>query len=259
MRELAVTISNANENVTPKQTIEAISKAGFKNVFVEWYNKDWEMSQEEQVRYCRELGLNVIFAHLGYNGINDLWVEGDKGEELVERYIQDIKACKDIEIDLVCMHLTSKFEAPKPNQIGLQRIQRILDVANKLGVQVAFENTKIPGYLEYVMDHTKLASICLDSGHYHAYFKDQLDFSRFDHRISCVHLHDNDGFKDQHLIPFDGNLDWQGLMTHLKECHYQGPITLELVYRNDYVSMEIIDFYKKGYEAGKKLEEMLRD
>ena len=41
---IAVTISNANKNVNPIETIHAIKNAGFKNVFIEWYNKDWEIS-----------------------------------------------------------------------------------------------------------------------------------------------------------------------------------------------------------------------
>ena len=38
---IGVTISNANET-NPIETIHAICEAGFKNVFVEWYNKDCE-------------------------------------------------------------------------------------------------------------------------------------------------------------------------------------------------------------------------
>ena len=64
MRELAVAIQNDNKNVSPIQTIKAVKNAGFKNVFVQWYDENWECSQEEQVKLCKELGLNIIFAHL---------------------------------------------------------------------------------------------------------------------------------------------------------------------------------------------------
>ena len=33
---IAVTISNANKNVTPIESIHAVKEAGFKNVFVEY-------------------------------------------------------------------------------------------------------------------------------------------------------------------------------------------------------------------------------
>ena len=55
MREIAVCIQNDNQNVTPIETIDAIKKAGFRNVFIQWYNKDWECSQKEQLDYARSL------------------------------------------------------------------------------------------------------------------------------------------------------------------------------------------------------------
>ena len=80
-REIAAAISNDNQEVSVTETIDAIKNAGFKNVFIQWYNKDWNPSQEEQLKYVREQGLNVIFAHLGYQNINDLWLENENGEK----------------------------------------------------------------------------------------------------------------------------------------------------------------------------------
>ena len=40
MRELAMCVQNSNENVSIEDTIYAIKNAGFKNVFVQWYDKD---------------------------------------------------------------------------------------------------------------------------------------------------------------------------------------------------------------------------
>ncbi len=74
-REIAVVVSNDNKDVSVIETIDTIKNAGFKNVFVQWYNKEWNPTQEEQLKYIKEKGLNVIFAHLGYQNINDLWLE----------------------------------------------------------------------------------------------------------------------------------------------------------------------------------------
>ena len=51
---VAVVVSNDNKNVTIYETINAIKNAGFKNVFIQWYNKDWNPSQEEQLEYIRK-------------------------------------------------------------------------------------------------------------------------------------------------------------------------------------------------------------
>ena len=72
MRELVVAIQNENENVNIIQTIESVKNAGFKNVFVQWYDKEWKHSQIVQVEMCKNLGLNIIFTHLGYRNINSI-------------------------------------------------------------------------------------------------------------------------------------------------------------------------------------------
>lgn len=257
-RNIAVVVNNDNEGVSVIETINAIKNAGFKNVFIQWYNKDWNPTQEEQLKLIREKGLNVIFAHLGYQNINNLWLDDDIGDELVDRYKNDIKICKDNDIPMVVMHLTSKSEAPQYNEKGLKRLQEIVDYAESLNIKVAFENTKIKGYLDYVIKNigNKNVGICFDSGHYHAHFNDELNFSNFKNRIFAVHFHDNDKSDDLHLLPFDGTLDWENVIKNLKECNYNGPITMELCYQYKYFKMGIDKFYKKSYEIGIKLKEM---
>lgn len=255
MNELAIAIQNGDENVSILETIKSIKNAGFKNVFVQWYDKEWEHSQEEQVKICKELGFNIIFAHLGYQNINSIWEEGEIGDSLVERYKNDIRNCKENGISMVVMHLTSKKKAPMYGEIGLERIKKIVKYAKELNVKVAFENTKIKGYLEYVLGNIKddNVGICFDAGHYHVHFDDEFDFEFFKDRIFAVHLHDNDKSDDLHLLPFDGTIDWKTVITKLKECNYEGPITLEICYRYEYLNLTLDDFYKMGKNRGDKL------
>ncbi len=263
-REIAVVVSNANKDVTVMDTIEAIQKAGFKNVFIQWYNREWNPTQEEQLQQIRKSGLNVIFAHLGYQNINDLWLadeegsDGEGGEKLVKRYKNDIKISKENNIPMVIMHLTGKKEPRKYNEIGLRRLQEIADYGKALNMKIAFENTIWKGYLEYVLENitNDNVGICFDSGHYHVHFDDELDFEKFRDRIFAIHLHDNDKSDDLHLLPFEGTIDWKKIITELKLCNYDGPVTMELCYRNKYLEMSLNDFYKKGYETGVKLREM---
>lgn len=258
MKKIAVVIHNNNENVTVSETIDAIKKAGFKDVFVQWYNKEWKYSQEEQLKYARKQGLNIIFAHLGYKNINDLWKECDEGNKLVENYKKDIKICKQNNIPMVVMHLTSKKVAPNYNEIGLERIREIVNYAKELDIKVAFENTKIKGYLEYVIQNldNDNVGICYDAGHCHVHFNDEFPYEMFKNKIFAVHLHDNDKSDDLHLLPFDGTIDWEKLIKKLRDCNYEGPITLEPCYRYDYLNLTLDEFYKKAYEVGKKISNM---
>lgn len=261
MRDIAVVIQNDNKNVTPKQTIEAIKNAEFKKVFIQWYDEDWEYSQEEQVKLCKKLGFDIIFAHLGYRKINSIWEDTQEGEDLVEKYKKDIEDCKKYGISMVIMHLSTKKNPPMYNEIGLNRIRKIVEYAKKLDVKIALENTRIQGYLEYVLGNIKDKNlgICFDAGHYHTHFNDEFDFEFFKDRIFAVHLHDNDKTDDLHLLPFDGTIDWMDTIKKLKQSNYNGPVTLELCYRYDYLNMSLDEFYKKGFEIGKKLSEMFEE
>ena len=97
MREIAVVVQNSNEQITVQKTIEAIKNAGYRNVFIQWYDEDWVFSQEEQYELCKKLGLNIIFAHLGYQNINSLWENTAEGERLVERYKKILKNVRSVE------------------------------------------------------------------------------------------------------------------------------------------------------------------
>ncbi len=258
MRDLAMCISNDNESITPIEAIKAIKDAGFKNVFIQWYNKDWEYSQEEQLEYIRKLGLNIIFAHLGYKNINAIWEDGELGDSIVTNYLHDIDICSENNIPLVVMHLTKYKEAPPYNELGLSRIKKIANYAKKKNIKVAFENTKIRGYVEYVLSNIKddNVGLCFDAGHWHTHFNDEFDFEMFKNRIFAVHLHDNDQSGDQHLLPFDGTINWNTVVSKLKECNYNGPVTIELIYRDEYLQLSPSEYYKKGYDMGQKISKM---
>lgn len=42
-----------------------------------------------------------------------------------------------------------------------------------------------------------------------------------------MHIHDNDGTYDEHLMPGDGNLNWQDFLHSLKAVGYKGDFVLE--------------------------------
>ena len=48
MNDVAVVVSNSNKGVTQYETIDAIKNAGFKNVFIQWYNRDFNPTKEQQ-------------------------------------------------------------------------------------------------------------------------------------------------------------------------------------------------------------------
>lgn len=255
MRDIAVAVSIYNENITPIETIDVIKEAGFKNVFIYWFGENLECSKEEQLRYIKEQGLNIIFAHLGYEDINSIWENDKAGDLLVAKYLRDLDDCKKNNISMVVMHLSTPPRGEPYNEIGQERIRKIVDYAQGLGIKVAFENTKIGGYLEPLLANIKNnnAGLCYDSGHNHVATNDKIDLSTFKNRVIAVHLHDNDTSWDQHLLPFDGNVDWENNISQLINNGYNGPITLEIVYANQYTDIDPVEYYKRAYQVALKI------
>ncbi len=242
-----------------EENIYAIKNSGYDGAYVEWCNRPHDFTQEQQLQLCRELGLEVPFVHLGYSGINKIWEGGKAGEVMTDGFINDLDVCSGNGVPMVVMHLTAHSTAPKPSLIGIARIKRIVEHAEELGIKVAFENTKIPGYLEFVFDYIKNdnAGICYDSGHAHCHFGDKFDFERFKDKIFAVHLHDNNGFADQHLLPFDGTIDWNALAKNLVKANYNGPITLESCYFGPYLNMNIDEFCSLSLAKAQKFSSMM--
>lgn len=257
-KDLVMVVSNYNRNVSSLAICDAIKEAGFKKVFLQWYNRPWAISQEAQLAYAKSIGLKAVYAHLSYDEVNNLWLP--EGDYLVDYYKRDLKICKDNGMDLVMMHITG-IDCPKYSKIGLERLKQIVAYAEELKIKIALENVEHPGYLEKVLKNitSPYLGICFDTGHFHCYFKDKFNFDFCKDRIFAVHLHDNKGDVDRHMIPFDGTIKWDYILKKLHECNYDGPIILECVYRGEYIQLPLEEFYKRCFKAGQKLQEMYQN
>ena len=258
MLKLIQCVQNENENTDIISTLNAIKNAGFDGVFIQYYHQGWKISELEQFKKCKELGLKVEFAHLGYDDLKYMWLEGEKGEQLTQQYIEDLQFCKDNNINSVVMHLTTKEKIEQPNIVGLERFKKIVLKAKELGIKVCFENKRVIEPLKKAIEYINLDNlgVCFDSGHLHCHNSDNFDWDYFKNKIFAVHLHDNDGSCDQHKLPFDGNIDWKNLLEKLHNAGYKGPITLESIYKNDYLNLSVEEYYKQAYKKANQLKQI---
>ena len=261
-KDYCISVPYKNVNATPIETLDTIKECGFNNVFLKWYDEDWSISQFQQAEYCKKIGLNITFAHLGYQNVSYIWSPDKVYDSFVDRYCNDLDDLKKYDINLAVMHTSGRKQLFTINEIGLNRFKAIVEHAYKLGITIAFENTSFKQDLEYLLDNLKdydNVGLCFDSGHYHVYFKDDFDLIKYKDRIKCIHLHDNDGLSDQHIIPFDGNINWNNIMKQLDICNYKGPLTLEVLYSDLYSDkISIKEFYTKAYQSMNKLKGQLK-
>jgi len=103
--------------------------------------------------------------------------------------------------------------------------------ARHRGVTLALENTPgemaTPSNLKHFLERTRLTSVklCFDAGHANLEgdIPSALETSR--DLIVTTHLHDNRGERDDHLLPYEGTIDWSAILPALPPGT---PIVLEL-------------------------------
>lgn len=214
------------------QRAKLIKEENFKGVFL-FYSEDID----EVAKVVRSEGLDIETIHLPFENCNHLWLETPLGEEYIERTKKGILAAARNKINTVIFHISSKNNPPIYNELGINRIRDILDLAQEVDVNFAVENLRRLDYLDYIfekLDSPKL-KFCFDSGHANAFTKniETFEFEKYKDKLICVHLHDNDESHDSHLTPFKGNIDWIKLASNLRKINYKGPLTSEAILKGD--------------------------
>ena len=98
---------------------------------------------------------------------------------------------------------------------------------------------------------------CLDLGH--AEMRGSGDgavnmIKALGHRLKALHIHDNDKWHDSHQIPFSMEIDFNPIVTALKEIRYDGYFTLEADrYMSAYNKENAFEGVKKLAESAKIL------
>jgi sugar phosphate isomerase/epimerase len=113
-------------------------------------------------------------------------------------------------------------------------IDELQAIAEPLGVQIAVEVlpnelSRAGSIVHFVEDDLEAVGICLDFGHAH------LDGDVVDavetvaEHLIATHVHDNRGRGDDHLLPFEGTIDWAGALTAVQKVGYDAPFIFEIV------------------------------
>jgi sugar phosphate isomerase/epimerase len=71
--------------------------------------------------------------------------------------------------------------------------------------------------------------ILVDTGHCICYLRqDPAQVIReIGNRLWSLHIHDNHGSRDEHLIPGEGVIEWKGVLKALKDIGYRGVFMME--------------------------------
>lgn len=103
-----------------------------------------------------------------------------------------------------------------------ERMPQVVERADRYGITLALENTwdDRPEILEHLAALLPGDGVrfCLDTGHVNAFSHLPLKkwWEGIGDRVVVIHLHDNDGTSDDHLIPGKGSFDFSELAGYLR-------------------------------------------
>lgn len=151
---------------------------------------------DTSMNIARELGANALVVHLGTPTIQG----GENSRSAAFRSVEDI--CR---------------------------------LAETVGIKVALEVLPNPlsdpaglvTMIERDLDFPR-TGICLDFGHAFI-LGDVVDaIETVSEHLMTTHVHDNGGKKDDHLVPFDGRINWNMALMTMQKVGYEGTYLMEL-------------------------------
>ncbi len=246
--------------------LRKISDAGFDGIqWIHQWNTDFIYTKPEirQLKnWLKDFGLRLFDVH-GTAGVEKQWFSTTEYERQagVEIVTNRIEMASELGADVVVMHVPRLIPENSAKWGQLKKSIRELEpLCRKTGVRIAIENIFYDAFngiddlmKEFAPD---CLGICYDSGHGNM---GQLGLDRVEKhpgRLISLHLHDNNGYDDQHKPLFSGTVEWDRLARIIANSTYSGPLTLEVIIWNSFIQDESV-FLKQVYSDGKKLAGMI--
>ncbi|MBO5702022.1 MAG: hypothetical protein J6S71_06255 [Clostridia bacterium] len=195
-----------------EEKIIAIKNAGFDFVAISMGALS-DGTLEYQVELCKKYGLEIDNIHLTGGKTTEIWFEGELGDKVCERYCREIRMAAAAGIKKGIAHITWGHTDPgEVNEYGISRLTKMADCALENGFLLCLENSIFIEHLFATMEKLKdhpAVRFTYDSGHRNAFAHDFDLLGAFGNRLAALHIDDNDAAHDLHLMPFDGNIDWE--------------------------------------------------
>jgi sugar phosphate isomerase/epimerase len=155
----------------------------------------------------------------------------------------------------------SQQQRPEDNRPEAARrsIEALADLASRVGVRLALE--VIPNRLSTAEQLVRLieeelelpdVGVCFDFGHAQL-AGDPIDaIETLSGHVLTTHVHDNRGRTDDHLLPFEGKIQWEAGLMALQKIGYEGVLTFELA-----AAAEPRIVLERAQRVGERLQRMM--
>lgn len=258
-----------------EQMIALLRQAGFCAVSPAWSP---ELDLEVLSACVHANGMTIQSLHAPYRGIPQLWEpDHPQSAEARNSMLRCINLCAQYEIPVLVIHSWQGLQYTFPETpLDFRVFDQIVQHAQQKGVSIAFENLEGEEYLQALLTRYRNCphvGFCWDSGHDHAY-PHKLDFlKKFGDRLIMTHLNDNRGCRtpdgtaravdDLHLLPYDGNSDWEENLRRLQTASCQTILNFEIKIRSKsedpedlpYTRLTLEEFVHRCARHARKLAE----
>lgn len=230
-----------------KQTFDIFAQAGiqgidFNNDVAEYCTKEHdEQFYVELAKYAKQKGVAICQAHAPFPSS---FAEQEKNEKRFDEIVQGMRNAAYLGAPMIvvhpCCHLKYALEdnAEKLFEFNLDFYKRLIPYAREFGIKIAIENigrdsvTSTPERLNKLFDtlDDPVFTICFDVGHclFQGVDPAEAIIALGDRLVDgCTHVHDNFGDKDDHTLPYYGNVDWESVMKALADIDYRGDLNYE--------------------------------
>lgn len=221
---------------------------------------------EEFGKFAAELGMDISQGHLTFEA---KLCEPD-GMALLKRQIDLFRAMGVKNMVLHCDGLARREDLSDEERIEMncKALAEMIDYVKDGDTVICLENlisaefiNCVDGLMYFIERFdSKNLGICLDTGHLNLRDRDQVNFiRRAGKHIKALHLADNEGKADQHMMPYGkGNVDFVSVIREMKAIGYEGLYNLEIPGESG-GSLEIrgykLDYIKKVMEYLDKVTE----
>jgi sugar phosphate isomerase/epimerase len=143
--------------------------------------------------------------------------------DAVDEVKRALEVAERIPFRYLVQHLGHSHETMDSRKLdaAFNSLEHLTIFAKERGVTITLENTPSdlgsPDSLCQLIRETHLHDLkfCFDIGHAHMEDGVAKSFETMEERIVTAHLHDNHGEKDEHLLPFEGSIDWNAALQSL--------------------------------------------
>lgn len=233
-------------NLSPEDALLEFKKQGFDYCELSCEHAEELMKRgdakrvgEEFSKFAREVGITPLQGHLSFNKIK---ICNPEHREYIKKQLDLFTAIGIKNAVLHCDPLADENGVKAPLEIAregnIKALSDLLEHVKGRDIVICLENlitspavNNVEGlmyFIEYF--NSENLGICLDTGHLNINDKDQAAFiRRAKNHIKALHLADNEGERDQHLMPYGkGNVDFETVIKEMKKINYQGLYNLEI-------------------------------